>query len=147
MDTGLRDDWKKYLSKEDGRKNFQLDLGVLLMEFGIRYDWDNVMNESERPDWMRQKPLRPCECDFCFFCKQGLTYGIFHARGKKRVNKRKAVTISYFRKRKKVCSGLRESFVFSRYCGSCYRAQDINLTTEERKKLLERKEMEREVIQ
>ena len=53
VDVGLRDDWKKCLSKEDGRKNFQLDLGVLLIEFGMRYDWGNVMNESERPDWMR----------------------------------------------------------------------------------------------
>ena len=55
------------------------------MEFGIRHEWYNVSNESKRPDWMRQKPLRPCKCDICFFWKEGLIDGIYHyARGKTR---------------------------------------------------------------
>jgi len=37
--AGLGDDcWKQYLNKDGGRRRFQLDLCVLLMEFRIRYD-------------------------------------------------------------------------------------------------------------
>jgi len=130
-EAGLRDDWKQYLSKEDGRKRFQLDLGVLLMEFGIRYDWGDIGNEKKRPNWMRQKPLRPCECNFCFFCKEGMTDGIYHARG----TKRKASIRNRTRKRAKVCSGIRESFYTSAHCGPCYRAQDASLSTSMRRQI------------
>ena len=130
-EAGLRDDWKQYLSKEDGRKRFQLDLGVLLMEFCIRYDWGDIGNEKKRPNWMRQKPLRTCECNFCFFCKEGMTDGIYHARG----TKRKASIRNRTRKRAKVCSGIREPFYTSAHCGPCYRAQDARLSTSMRRQL------------
>ena len=42
INLGLRDDRKKYTSKHDGRKRFQLDLGIGLMEYGIRLDWGDV---------------------------------------------------------------------------------------------------------
>ena len=40
--TGLRDDWKKYTSKHDVRKIFQIGLGIGLMEYGICLDWGDV---------------------------------------------------------------------------------------------------------
>ena len=84
---GLRPDWMQYTGKNGGRKAFQHDLGVLLMEFGIRYDWGDINDESKKPSWMRQKPLRPCDCEFCFFCKEGMTNGIYHAEGAKKTAK------------------------------------------------------------
>ena len=38
----LRDDWNKYTSKHDGRNRFQIDVGIVLMEYGIRLDCGEV---------------------------------------------------------------------------------------------------------
>ena len=76
--AGLRDDWKKYTSKENGRKRFQVDLEIGLMEFGIRYDWGDVNDPDKKPKWMRQMKSYPCDCKMCFFCKEGFTDGIYH---------------------------------------------------------------------
>lgn len=54
------------------------------MEYGIRFDWEDVNDEKTKPDWMRQKPPKPCDCKICFFCKEGITNGIYHMRGGKR---------------------------------------------------------------
>ena len=40
--AGLRDDWKKYTSKHDGRKRFHLDIGIGFIEYGIHLDWGDV---------------------------------------------------------------------------------------------------------
>jgi len=42
--------WKQHFNKEGGRRRFQLDLCVLLVKFGIRYDRRDVCNEKH---WMR----------------------------------------------------------------------------------------------
>ena len=67
--TGLRDDLKKYMSKHDGRKRLQLDLGIGLVEYGISLDWVDVNDKETKPDWMRQKQPKPCECGMFFFYK------------------------------------------------------------------------------
>ena len=32
--------WKEYVSKNEGRREFQMDLGIYLMNFGLLLDWD-----------------------------------------------------------------------------------------------------------
>ena len=146
-EAGLRPDWMEYTCKNGGRKAFQLDLGVLLMEFGIRYDWGDVKDETKKPTWMRQKPLCPCECKFCFFCKEGMTNGIYHAKGAKRCRttaKRKNNSSRSNKRKSDIgCSGLRESFDTSQYCGMCYRKAKVthpHLTSAERKTMVQKKQ-------
>ena len=62
-----------------GRKKFQIDLGLSLMELGIRMDWKkqgDSFEEGDKPGWMRQTTYVPCNCKICFFCKEGKTIGI-----------------------------------------------------------------------
>ena len=92
---GIREDWKKYLSKQNGRKRFQIDLGLLLMEYGIRLDWKDVSTRKNKPKWMRQTDLKPCNCLKCFFCKEEITNGIYHLKR------------TYYTKKEKECSGVR----------------------------------------
>ena len=72
-------DWAKYLSKNGGRQDFQIDLGIQLLNIGIALSWDGV---GDRPNWMRQGDWVPCECQDkdCYFCKNGHTTGIDHKR-------------------------------------------------------------------
>ena len=44
-------DWNRYLDKHTGRYDFQSNLGIALIDYEIRLDWDG---ESKRPNWMRQ---------------------------------------------------------------------------------------------
>jgi hypothetical protein len=71
VNVGLRDDWKKYTGKENGRKQFQLDLGIGLMEFGIRFDWGDMNDPDKKLKWTWQMKPYPCDCEICFFCKEG----------------------------------------------------------------------------
>lgn len=80
--TALQDEiqeWKQYVSKNGGRRKFQIALGMALMNRGIELDWPDVTDKSKRPPWIRPNPV-PCNCEECFFCKNGLTSGIFHDR-------------------------------------------------------------------
>ena len=119
------------MDKHGGRKAFQLDIGVLLMEFGILFDWGDVKDRSKQPSWMRKKAVRPCECKFCFFCKAGKTNGIFHQEGIKKVRRRKRKAVNHqsseIRQKKAnvQCSTVRERFETSRYCGMCYRQSKV----------------------
>ena len=99
--TGQRQDWKKYMSTLNGRKRFQIDLGFLLMEFGICHNWKDIADPKKKPAWMRQLlPSYPCNCNMCFFCKEGMTDGIYHGHGSKRRNmKRKQYTNETRKKR------------------------------------------------
>lgn len=74
--AGIKPAWKKYLSSDGGRYDFQIDLALAVMEAGIRYDWGDVTDESKKPKWMRSQRCVPCECGKCFFCKTGRTTGI-----------------------------------------------------------------------
>jgi hypothetical protein len=67
-----RKEWRKY-HKKNGRFDFQIDLGLQLIDMGIRRDWSNISNASNKPKWMRQKPPIPCDCNKCFFCRTGKT--------------------------------------------------------------------------
>ena len=53
---------ENYLSKYDGRRKFQINLGIYLLNYAIDKEWDG---ESERPDWMRPSELIPCNCKAC----------------------------------------------------------------------------------
>lgn len=79
-----RPGWSKYLhDSANGRYDFGIDLGLSLIERGIRMDWKRIGDKKTKPRWMRQMPLIPCDCAACFFCKEGMTTGIthtFHAR-------------------------------------------------------------------
>ena len=69
--AGLRDDWKKYTSKHDGRKRIHIDLGIGLMEYGILLDWGDVNDKETNPDWMRQKKPKPYKRGMSFFLQRG----------------------------------------------------------------------------
>ena len=40
--------WKKYLTHKSARHDFQIDLGLELLSYGIAQDWDG---KSKRPDY------------------------------------------------------------------------------------------------
>lgn len=115
------------MDKNGGRRKFQIDLGIALMNYGIELDWDGD-KESQRPRWMRQSEFVPCDCEKCFFCLHGLTTGIAHPKNER-------VMIEYAcgsRRRTNKCSSERvllkkkngDDMVNSAYCRMCYRKQD-----------------------
>ena len=55
-----RDEWEKYLDHKNGREDFQIDLALALISYGIEYDWSNQSEPKSR--WMCQTELKPCEC-------------------------------------------------------------------------------------
>ena len=74
-------DWSKYASKNHGREDFQIDLGISLIKKGIEYDLEHKAQlgyTGDYPNWMRLGALEPCDCEQCFFCVNGLTNGIAH---------------------------------------------------------------------
>ena len=86
-------EWQRYLSKNEGRRHFQIDLGIEIVNYGISLDWKNL--EEPRPKWVSTY-LQPCGCKRCFFCVNGFTNGIDHkskkmdtpSPNKKKENKR-----------------------------------------------------------
>jgi hypothetical protein len=69
-------EWKKYRDKNEGRHNFQIELGISLLNYGIDLDWDGV--SGKRPSYMQTGAFNPCDCKKCFFCLKGHTNGITH---------------------------------------------------------------------
>lgn len=70
---GQKDPWAKYLGTM-GWFQWMMDLGHSLIEAAILMEWTDMNDNSTRPKWMRQAPLKPCTCGGkCVFCKQGLT--------------------------------------------------------------------------
>jgi hypothetical protein len=57
--------WKAYESKNIGHHDFQIDLAIDLMKYGIRVEWDG--NSKARPSFMPKSSLVPCDCNKCFF--------------------------------------------------------------------------------
>ena len=129
--TSLHDEipeWKKFTSKNGGRRKFQISLGLALMNHGIASHWD----ANKKPSWIRPNPV-PCDCDECFFCKKGLTTGIFHNRA--------SVVMSSpggSRKKRKIqCTSRRVRLDVSsgQYCRQCYRNQSgTSLTNAQKRK-------------
>ena len=68
-----KDPWNKYVNNHMGWFHWMIDLGHGLIARGIAMDWMDFHDDSTRPKWMRQKPLKPCSCKRCIFCKEGLT--------------------------------------------------------------------------
>jgi hypothetical protein len=48
--SGIRESkWGRYLKKEFGRHDFQINLGMALLNRAIEWDWDGT---SKKPGWM-----------------------------------------------------------------------------------------------
>ena len=67
--------WKKYCNKNTGRPDFQINLGIDILNYGIGLDWVG----NKRLDYMRTESFLPCDCKRCFFCLNGHTNSIQHA--------------------------------------------------------------------
>ena len=83
QDTG--DERFKRYAADGGRYIFQIDLGIALLNYGIREDWplsnDEIWGLTKRPRWMWSKDVIPCNCAGpakCFFCSEGITNGVHH---------------------------------------------------------------------
>ncbi len=72
-------EWKKYTNRHYGCRDFQVDLGIALLNHAIELEWMDT--SKPRPDWMRQSTLVPCDCGQCYFCLNGMTSGIHHCNG------------------------------------------------------------------
>ncbi|KAL9183005.1 hypothetical protein ACHAXT_004792, partial [Thalassiosira profunda] len=102
-------EWKNYLGKNEGRHDFQIDLAIALMNYAIELDWKSI---DERP----QTALVPCDCEQCFFCKNGSTNGVAH----KKQEKETVVFKCNKRMRTKKCTSVRVTLKeYSDYCWVC----------------------------
>jgi hypothetical protein len=116
--SGIRESkWSRYLKKEFGRHDFQINLCMSLLTRAIEWDWDG---KSKKPGWMRQYPVLPCNCNQCFFCLNGITSGITHHRTKKQ-----KVTVDYkcgTRVKTDKCTSKQVNLRLkaARYCRMCY---------------------------
>jgi len=63
--------WKQYLDHHSDCHDFQIDLSLFVMTYGISLQWDG--ESDERPNFMQQM----------FFCLNGITTGIAHPPAKK----------------------------------------------------------------
>jgi len=122
--------WKKYQTSNTGRHDFQIDMAISLLNYGIGLDWIG----DKRPDYIQEGNFIPCDCKKCFFCLKGHTNGVTHA-GKKRPA---APTVQYkcgTTRRTKKCTAHRVNLGKSgMYCKMCYRMQDKSLKSGEKKK-------------
>mmetsp|Transcript_4408 Transcript_4408/g.9774 ORF Transcript_4408/g.9774 Transcript_4408/m.9774 type:complete len:89 (+) Transcript_4408:265-531(+) len=87
-------------------------------------EWDGV--SDDRPGWMRQRDIIPCDCKKCFFCIKGLSSGIEHKRKKQKVTinyKTNSVTTSK-------CTDRVPLGPSGQYCKMCYRKQPDDLPKE-----------------
>jgi hypothetical protein len=76
--------WFRFLSINDGRYKFQMEMGAALISSGITMDWEDITDMITKPPYMRQRQCVPCQCEICFFCVNGMTTGIDHKKGRKR---------------------------------------------------------------
>jgi hypothetical protein len=83
-----QEQWKRYLDTHSGHHDFQIDLALSIMNYGIGLQWDG--ESATRPNFMRQREFVPCDCGKCFFCLKGITIGIAHPP-----SKRAKVTVEY----------------------------------------------------
>jgi hypothetical protein len=118
-------EWKKYRDKYEGRHNFQIDLGISLLNYCIGLDWDGV--SGKRPSYMQTGAFKPCDCKKCFFCLKGNTDNFAHCP-----RKQAKVTVEYkcgTRVKTDKCTNVWVNLGMEsgRYCEMCYRKQ---LTTE-----------------
>ena len=121
--------WKKYLCNVNGRHDFQIDMGLALMNRGIEYDWPEG---KPRPKWIRKRDVVPYDCKKCYFCLHGMTNGITHKDGSR---DREVVYANGVRVKTKNCTDVQVNlFKSSQYCKMCYRKQDESICSGIRKK-------------
>ena len=82
-------EWKKYQKHKSACHDFQIDLGIALLNYGIGLEWGGK-DESKRPEYITRDAFVPCACNFGFRCINGITNGISHAG-----QKRKVVVVHY----------------------------------------------------
>ena len=91
-----KDKWRQFSSKDSGRYDFTMSLGVSLIKRGLEMDWDGPPTDIKgRPAYTRKMNLVPCQCDGiqCFFCQYGHTHGIDHMKkGQKRKTQNSRLT-------------------------------------------------------
>ena len=111
-------DWNRYRSKNNGRHDFQIDLGLAVLNHAIALDWDG----DEWPDYVRTGEFYPCNCKKCYVCINGHTTGIAHAGKKQSAQKMiyKCGTRAKTHECGTVCINLGKG---SKYCKMCYRLQ------------------------
>ena len=129
---------KRYLSKNEGRRDFQIDLAIGLMNHGLGLDWDGDEG-VDQPTYMRRDKFVPCNCKVCFFCLQGVT-GVVKGVDTK---KRKAV-FHYQCRGRKVTEGCTKERVRlttksgtiagTCYCRMCVRKDKRNISFREKEK-------------
>ena len=116
-----QEQWKWYLDTHLGRHDFQIDLALSIMNYGIGLQWDG--DSATRPNFLQQTAFVPCNCGKCFFCLNGITTGIAHPP-----SKRAKVTVEYAcgtRVKTNKCTrdwvnlGLKSG----EYCRMCYQKQ------------------------
>lgn len=121
------DGWADYSKDiQDGRKDFQIDLGMSLIKYAIELDWKG----ERRPDWMRQGEFVPCDCSQCYHYLNRITTGVAHKRPR-------PVEVVYANNVKRVtkeCSEFRVDLdKGSCYCKSCYRFVKVEPKNEGKK--------------
>jgi hypothetical protein len=55
-----QEQWKRYLDTHSGRHDFQIDLALSIMNYGIGLQWDG--ESATRPNFLRQTAFVPCDC-------------------------------------------------------------------------------------
>jgi len=122
-------DWKRYQSKNNGRHDLQIDLGIAILNHAIALDWDG----DKHSDYIRTGDFCPCDCKKCYFCINSHTTGIAHA-GKKRAAEKVVYKCGTQAKTNK-CSTVRVNLgKGSAYCKMCYRKVGDKGTAPKRKK-------------
>jgi hypothetical protein len=116
-----KQEWKKYRDKNEGRHDFQINLGISLLNYGIGLDWDGV--SGKRPSYMQTGAFKPCDCKKCYFCLKGHTNGIAHCPRMKA-----KVTLEYkcgTRVKMNKCTSDRVNLGLKsgEYCRMCYQKQ------------------------
>jgi hypothetical protein len=62
-------DWGRNNNKNNGQHDFQIDLGIALMNNGISLEWNDTT--QTRPNFIRQTAFVPCDCRKCFLVQYG----------------------------------------------------------------------------
>ncbi len=69
-------DWKQFARRNCGRGDFQVALGIALINHAIVLEWTD--KSQQKADRMHQSTLIPYECKQCYFCLNNMTRGIYH---------------------------------------------------------------------
>ncbi len=116
-----QEQWKRYLDTHSGHHDFQIDLALSIMNYGIGLQWDG--ESATRPNFLQQTAFVPCDCGKCFFCLNGITTGIAHPP-----STRAKVTVEYAcgtRVKTNKCMSDRVNLGLKsgEYCRMCYQKQ------------------------